>query len=305
MERIKQALEKAREDRLRAGMPASLEPRSATTPVTQISYSQTNTQQVKHDLLREQRIITGNEKDAAVDAYKILRTQVLQRLNENNWNTLAVTSPGDSEGKTLTAINLGIALAQEVTYTVLLVDVNLRRPSVHTHFGLTPEKGLSDYLTGNISLSSLLIHPAGIERFVVLPGGAPLANSSEMLNSPKMKQLVEELKERYRSRIILFDLPPLLTSSDALAFAPYVDAFLMVVEEGKSPASEVQRAAELLTHTHLLGTVLNKSQQFIHTGVDSEEWLGRAGQTLANNKFLHTAWEKARRLMNRLRKGKS
>lgn len=306
MERIKQALEKAREDRQRAGAPVTFGQKITATPVTQIAYSQTRMQQVPYDLLREQRVITAQETGASADAYRMLRTQVLQRLNENNWNSLAVTSPGNSEGKTLTAINLAISLAQEVTCTVLLVDADLRHPSVHSYFGLSPEKGLGDYLTGDISLSDLLINPAGIERFVILPGGIPLANSGEMLNSPKMKQLVEELKERYRSRIILFDLPPLLSSADALAFSPYVDAALLVIEEGKSRADEIQRSAELLQNTRLIGTVLNKADTS-GKGRDKGQklGLGQELQGLFDHHLFRRTKEKLSRLARRLRKGKN
>jgi capsular exopolysaccharide synthesis family protein len=183
---------------------------------------------------------------------------VLQRLRENKWNVLAVTSPGLNEGKTLTAINLAVSLAMEVNYTVLLVDADLRHPNVHTYFGLEPEFGLSDYLLSDKPLQELLVHP-GIQGLVVLPGGKPLTNSSEMLNSPKMSRLVEELKTRYPSRIVLFDLPPLLATADAMAFAPYVDAALLVVEEGITSIQDAQHATELLKDTHLIGAVLNKS----------------------------------------------
>lgn len=303
MERIKQALEKARADRLKTGTPATLGGARATaTPVTRISYSETRTQEVQQGFLRERRIITGQFTGTAGDAYKMLRTQVLQRLNENHWNALAITSPGNNEGKTLTAINLAISLAQEVTHTVLLVDANLRHPGVHTYFGLTPEKGLSDYLTGDEPLSSLLINPAGIERFVILPGGAPLANSSEMLSSPKMKQLVEELKERYRSRIVLFDLPPVLSTADALAFSPLVDAALLVLEEGKTSEEEILRAAELLRNTQLIGTVLNKSYQTKRNGSpNSDEWLGQKLDTLHRRTFIKNARTKLQGLMSRFR----
>lgn len=304
MERIKQALEKAREDRQRTGMPMNFGPKSSVTPVTQIVYSQTRMQHVAHDILREHRVITAQETGISADAYRMLRTQVLQRLNENNWNSLAITSPGTSNGKTLTAVNLAISLAQEVTCTVLLVDADLRHPSVHSYFGLAPGKGLGDYLVGDISLSDMLINPAGIERFVILPGGTPLANSGEMLNSPKMKQLVEELKERYRSRIILFDLPPLLSSADALAFSPYVDAALLVIEEGKSPAEDIQRAAELLQNTNLIGTVLNKVHTSFRNDQETEPKLRQKLRGLFGSRFLGRTKEKLSGL-RRLRKGKS
>jgi protein-tyrosine kinase len=103
------------------------------------------------------------------------------------------------------------------------------------------------------------VHPAGIQGLVILPGGKSLINSAEMLNSPKMSRLVDELKTRYPSRIVLFDLPPVLTTADAVAFAPYVDAALLVVEEGRTSIQDAQRANELLKDTHLIGAVLNKS----------------------------------------------
>jgi Mrp family chromosome partitioning ATPase len=140
---------------------------------------------------------------------------------------------------------------------------------------------------------------------VILPGGTPLGNSGEMLNSPKMKQLVEELKERYRSRIILFDLPPLLSSADALAFSPYVDAALMVIEEGKSPAEEIQRAAELLQNTRLIGTVLNKARTFARNDQDTEARLEQKLQSLFDNRFFRLTKEKFSGLARRLRKGKN
>jgi capsular exopolysaccharide synthesis family protein len=260
MERIKQALEKARLERQKSGGASALPPRSGSADIpAPVRYTHTRTVHVAKSTLQERRIISGFEQNEFTDAYKILRTQVFQRLRENGWNSLAVTSPGLNEGKTLTAINLAISLAMEVNYTVLLVDADLRHPSVHSYFGIEAECGLSDYLTADKPLSELLIHPEEIPGIVILPGGKPLTNSAEMLNSPKMVRLVEELKTRYSSRIILFDLPPLLGAADALAFSPYVDAALLVIEHGKTQAEDVKRAVGLLQGTSVIGTVLNKS----------------------------------------------
>lgn len=276
MERIKAALERAQQERQQsASNPVSYPSQADQTGTERISYSQTRTLKVTAHMLAENRIISGSSSAEFAEAYKILRTQVLQRLSENNWNALAITSPGEQEGKTLTAINLAISLAMEVSYTVLLVDANLRHPSIHDYFGLRPERGLSDYLTGDVPLQDILIHPEGIGHCVILPGGKPLANSSELLNSPKMAQLVEELKARYPSRIVVFDLPPLLTASDTLAFTPYVDAALLVLEEGKTKVQDLERASELLKGTNLLGTVLNKSSALPSGFKKASGWLGR------------------------------
>ncbi len=288
MERIKQALEKAREERLSAsGATGKAGATGSVTPAGQIMYTDTRTEEVPISFLREMRVITAVESGGFTDAYGILRTQVLQRLREKQWNALAVTSPGTNEGKTLTAINLAISLAREVDYTVLLVDADLRQPSVHTYFGIHPERGLGDYLVGDIPLAELLIHPSGIGRFVILPGGKSLENSSEMLNSPKMARLVEELKTRYSSRIVLFDLPPLLSTADTLAFSPYVDAALLVIEEGKTPAPEIERATELLAqNTNLIGTVLNKAHTIQSKDRQSPPWPDRVMDRLSNNRLL-------------------
>ncbi len=264
MERIREALERAKQERAARGfgvLSGTPVPGARNESVGEINYTQTPTVNLPAAMLREHRIVSGFGRGPFTDAYKILCTQVLQRLREQGWNALAVTSPGQQEGKTLTAINLAISLAQEVDQTVLLVDADLLRPSVHTHLGIKPRVGLSDYLTGDAPLSDMLIHP-DVGHLVVLPGGKPLPNSSEMLGSPKMAELVQELKLRYPSRIVIFDLPPVLSSADALAFAPHVDAALMVVEEARTKREEIERAAELLGSTVLLGTVLNKATQF-------------------------------------------
>jgi len=262
MERIKQALERARAERASKPTVVSSEhvsPVPTDTPVEQVTYSQTRHIEVARPVLREKRVVTGFDACEFTDAYKMLRTQVLQRLNENHWNVLAITSPGIGEGKTLTALNLAASLAMEVDYTVLLVDANLRHPSLHEHLDLPSEPGLSDYLIEDTPLPELLVHPKGIDHLTILPGGRALLNSAEMLNSPKMSKLVDELKNRYAGRIVIFDLPPVLSTADAMAFAPYVDATLLVVEEGKTTRREVENAVDMLSSTNILGTVLNKS----------------------------------------------
>jgi Mrp family chromosome partitioning ATPase len=106
-----------------------------------------------------------------------------------------------------------------------------------------------------------LIHP-GIGRFVLLPGGRAIPNTAEALTSPKMLALVDEFKHRYQSRVIIYDLPPLLHGSDVLAFAPSIDALLLVVEEGRTKSEDVERALSLVKNaTPVLGTVLNKVEQ--------------------------------------------
>ena len=241
---------------------AALSPSPQPLPVGPIVYTRTRSFDIPLSVLRERRVMTAYETGPFVDSFKILRTQVMHRLRENGWNVLGITSPDEGEGKTLTAVNLAVSLAMETTQTVLLVDGNLMSPSVHEFFGLDEDYlGLTDYLLDDEPLEDLLLNP-GIDRFVILPGGRPVSSSTELLTSPKMVTLVQEMKHRYRSRVVIFDLPPLLHQADVLAFAPYTDALLLVVEEGKTTAEEVKSALSLVTKSHpLLGTVLNKAGQ--------------------------------------------
>lgn len=264
MERIKQALERARAERESTpvgqgrGGPAA-GPGSAPALSGPIVYTQTRVCRLDPELLRRNRILGGGEPEEVVTAYRMLRTQVLQRMLANDWRALAVSSPGPGAGKSLTAINLALSLAREVDHTVLLVDLDLRRPALHTCLGLGVRHGIGDYLLREVPLPEILVNP-GVERLVVLPGREPLQDSSELLRSPRMVALVEELKARYPSRLIVFDLPPLLATDDALAFSPYADAVLLVLEEGRTTREEVAAARELLEGTPILGTVLNKSR---------------------------------------------
>jgi capsular exopolysaccharide synthesis family protein len=268
MEKIKQALERARQDRVSLGPGQGVSAKYHISPKyqapeplgdTKITYTQTRTIKVSADALRRKRIITENQNDSISDAYKVLRTHVLQRLRANKWNALAVTSPSEKNGKTLTAINLAISLAKEVNNSVLLVDMDLRRPSIHQYFYSEEHYGISEFLLEGIDLHEILFNP-GIERLTILPGSKSFTNSSEMLSSPKMVQLVRELKVRYPNRIVIFDMPPILSCDDVIAFSPYIDAILLVVEDGGTKRDELKRAYSLLDNANIIGTVLNKSE---------------------------------------------
>ena len=209
--------------------------------------------------MQESRISTALGHDKYTDAFNILGIQVIQRMEEHRWTTLAVTSPDGGEGNTTAAINLAISIAKEVEYSVILVDGNLRNPTVHEYFGMQPKYGLCDYLRNDIELSDVLYRPEEIEHFIILPGGAPLLNSSEMMGSPKMCGLVETLKDHYPKRIILFDLPPILGTADAMSIAPSIDACLLVIEDDVTKESDLKQAVDILSVTNIIGTVLNKS----------------------------------------------
>jgi protein-tyrosine kinase len=259
MEKIQQALERAKQQRQDKANNISDKEHQAED-IQSIKYTRTQSVTGHFDLQRDNRIISAMEHSSYVDAFKILSTQVMQRMAEHEWTSIAITSVGEDEGKTTTAINLGISIAKEIEYTVLLVDANLRKPNIHNYFGIKPEIGLSDYLLGDIDLADLLIRPADIDHFILLPGGEPIMNSTEMLGSPKMSRLVKELKERYPKRIVIYDLPEVLNTADALSFMPYIDCALIVVEDDSTKEIELKQTVDMLSVTNVIGTVLNKAQ---------------------------------------------
>ena len=255
MEKIKQALDRARKERGGdLANKASLE--EIDSPV---QYATTQSIKSSNKKMQESRISTALDQDKYTDAFNILGIQTIQRMEEHHWTTLAITSPVGGEGKTTTAINLAISIAKEVEYSVILVDANLRSPSIHEYFGIKPKYGLCDYLRSDIDLSDVLYRPEEIEHFIMLPGGSPLLNSSEMMGSPKMCGLVETLKDHYPKRIILFDLPPILGTADAMSIAPCIDASLIVIEDDVTKERDLKSAADILSVTNVIGTVLNKA----------------------------------------------
>jgi capsular exopolysaccharide synthesis family protein len=254
MEQIERALRKSREQRkstiwVRDGVMANIKraPESADAKMQCVSLTPS--------LLQAHRIVTTEVQHPVTDVYRSLRAQVLQSLNSRGKTTIGVTSAKHGEGKTLTAVNLAIAMAMDVNHTVLLVDADLRNPGVADRLGIDPKLGLSDYLTGKAALAECLVCP-GIERLTILPARSRIGNSAELLASPQMAHLASELKERYVDRLVIYDLPPILTVGDSIGFLPSLDATLLVVRDGATRVAEVNHALELL-HSNLIGTVLN------------------------------------------------
>lgn len=211
---------------------------------------------------KESRVLIGPDQDDRVlSAYKMLRTRALKRIRQNDWQVVGITSPVQGDGKSLTSINLALSLAREQSMSVILVELDLRRPSICKQMGIDPARGLADVLDGGCELESALFRPAGTERLAILPNIEVFENSSETLSSLQMIELIESLKSKSPGTIIVCDLPPYLVTDDVLAFAPMVDAFLVVMTEGKTSRDVVTKGTEILEELPLLGIVLNKSDE--------------------------------------------
>jgi len=221
------------------------------------TYSDTKTVAVDARVLKKNKIICQGQQNKFVDQLKILRSQIIDKLKESKKNTLLITSPKYGEGKTFIAINLAVCIAFELGHTVLLVDADLKKPRIHRYLACKNDKGLSDYLHGETELQDLLINP-GIPKMTFLPAGRRLANTSEILAGPKMETLVQEMKERYPERFIVFDTSPLLTSADARVLSNLVDGVLLVVQAEKTSQKDLRHALEVMEGKPLMGTVFNQ-----------------------------------------------
>lgn len=205
----------------------------------------------------------GYQDSREMEFYKVLRTQILQRTNGGG-STVMVTSALPGEGKTLTAINLAFTFAKEFKQTALLVDCDLRKQQIHKVLGFASEKGIVDYLLNDCPIQELFVWP-GVEKLTVISGGKTVKDSSELLGSPGMKDLVTDMKNRYPDRYVFFDVPPLLTSADSLAFAPFVDYILVTVQAGQTSLQDVNKALRLLPGEKVLGLVMNRQKNVLPT----------------------------------------
>jgi hypothetical protein len=279
MDHIRQALDRVRDERKKAESAARapiIGTRRASAPPSggmqgdglspseqadsgRFVYTRTRVFSPSAEILEANRVLNPGAKDPASAGFGMLRTQVLQRMDANGWRSLAIFGPTSRDGKTTTAINLAASIANDHRHSVLLVDFDFRRPTLASRLGLAPEYGADDALTGSAALEDCLYHPAGFERFVILPARNILMNSSEVLASAHTQQIVSELRGRYPERIVLFDLPPVLSADDALAFAPMVECGLVVVAESRTRRDDLMRTMELLHKTPIIGTVLNEA----------------------------------------------
>ena len=211
------------------------------------------------EVLQNNRVVASSDTPGMNTAYKMLRTRVLQRMRANNWKSLAISSARPGAGKTLTAINTAISLSFEPNQRVILVDLDLRRPTIGRYLGIQQEFGLCDYLRGDAPFEKIIVRP-DIDRLLIVPNFQANEHSSELLSSPKMVELVEILTDPSNSTIVIFDLPPLLDADDVLAFSPLFDALLMVVAQNETRRIDLQKSFELLHDITVLGVVMNKSR---------------------------------------------
>jgi protein-tyrosine kinase len=217
------------------------------------------------DVLRRNRLLGPALTGPAAEGFKMLRTQVTQRMQQRGWNTLAVLAPTAGDGATTIALNLAMAISADPKRSALLVDFNLRHPGIAAALGIPGEPGVEQCLMHEYRIEDVFVRLKGYEHLLLAPASGPVAQSSELLGSDSARNLVAELKTRYTDRYVIFDLPPVLGSDDALSFAPLVDAVLVVIAEGQTRIEDVQRCFELLKSRPVVGTVLNRARSGANT----------------------------------------
>ena len=173
-------------------------------------------------------------------------------------NTTMVASALEGEGKSMASLNLAITLSQEYDHTVLLIDADLRKPSLSAYLGIRPEKGLSDFLRRRRELPEIL-YKTGIGRLTLLPAGEPVRNPVELLSSQRMKDLMGEIKSRYPDRFVIVDTPPVLPFAETRALSAMVDGIVLVVKEGKSSPKMINEMLETITRKKVMGVVYNEA----------------------------------------------
>ena len=202
-------------------------------------------------------LIAGlSPKSLAAEQYRQLRTRLSHSEGATALRTILITSPQKGEGKSITAANLALTMAQELQRRVVLVEADLRKPSLQQLFGLPSGPGLADFLAGACELRDAMKFLPD-HNLTVIPAGAMPTNPAELLGSTAMRRLLDQLRSRF-DRVIL-DTPPVLPLADVAVLAPIVDGTLLVVRAGVTPKPAIENALRAFDSSRLLGIVLNES----------------------------------------------
>jgi Mrp family chromosome partitioning ATPase len=211
--------------------------------------------------LEAARIVAGSSGEHG-RYYDMLRTQVLQEMDKKSWQFLAVTSPTAGCGKTVTACNLAMSIARLPERSVMLVDLDLRKPMVADYLGLSGSDGIMSVLQGRASLQEMVFQASfGPNSMLVLPGSGPTSGSSEWMASQTMGTLLQTIKREFRSRIVIFDLPPMLLGDDVISILPRMDATLLVAGVGSTSVADIKECQKHLPRTPVVRVVVNKATE--------------------------------------------
>ena len=215
---------------------------------------------IPDDLVLNDKVVSFFAPSSMVtEQFRRLRTLIIKPGVVNTPKIIMVASAMSGEGKSLVAVNLASIIAAELHSHALLVDCDLRNPSLTRWFGLQEKKGLADYLIGEAEVQDLLIKTS-IDKLSILSGGSIQENPVELVGSNKMKTLIQDLKSRYEDRYIIIDSSPILATTEPSVLNEIVDGIILVVKSGDTPRETIQQAVKLLNKNKILGVVLNNMQ---------------------------------------------
>lgn len=224
-----------------------------------------NKKQRNHEHSEAVSLITIADKSSPIaEQYRTIRTNIQFASADRKIQTIVVTSSGPSEGKSTTAANIAVVFANS-GQRVLLVDADMRQPTIHKTFGLTNEVGLSKVLSSNNSVLEMS-RPSMVDNLFILTSGPKPPNPSELLGSTRMDQVIEEARHLYD--VIIFDMPPVVTVTDAQIMASKADGTLLVVRENVTRKDALTKAKDLLemVQAKVLGVVYNGAQNLKDQG---------------------------------------
>ena len=224
--------------------------------------------EIQKQWLRQQNFITPDDERTPIgEGFRRIKRRILANVTDPAGNLVMVTSALQGEGKTFCAVNLAISIAMEVDRTVLLVDADTARPNVLPALGLQPGlPGLMDVLVDRSIDVADVVRQTSIEKLSILPAGTPNRLATEMLASEAMRTLIRELGERYDDRIVIFDSPPLLAASEAVALAAHMSQIVVVITAEQTTEVALKNALSRLEGCKHVGLLLNKGQD---PGADS------------------------------------
>lgn len=205
-------------------------------------------------------VVYHTPRSVEAELFKMLRTNILFPSTGVPPKSILVTSALPGDGKSFVSANLAISIAQGVEEHVLLIDGDIRRPTLHSRFGFKKVNGLSEYLASGENVAEVLLKTS-IDKLTLLPAGDPPARPTELISSKKMKELLGEVKSRYNDRYILIDSPPPAMASETNAIAKYVDGIIIVVSAGKTPSNAIAETIERIGKEKLIGIVLNQADR--------------------------------------------
>ena len=258
MDPIRQALERAR-----ASNPAPQRNSSDPFPLLPESAVQhrTDFREVKLGAahLESTRIVAYNPLHESGRAFDMLRTQVLQSMDENGWQILAVTSPTAGCGKSVTACNLAMSISRLPERSVLLIDLDLHKPKVAEYLGINAKNGILSVLEGrNGLLSAILRATIARNEMLVLPGEVCKSGSAEWMASQAMTTTLQAIKREFPSHVIILDLPPVLVGDDVISLLPQIESILLITSVGTSTLPDIKECYKHIKSTPIVRVVVNK-----------------------------------------------